>query len=213
MKKVSKSQEYLLYRVQVTTEAVLSVPELQKAMAQHTYHSKKVEEGQQIREKVRSLQIKQEVTQGNARKAQNTLQEAKETIQALYIDHLETARFIYRRDEEMQRKLRLTGSRKRQYTQWLAQVKRFYQHVEDEMMERYDVPAEELQEARQLMERLLDLEVLRNDARRQSQQASQAKQAAFLQLREWYCRFMRVAKIACEHDQQMLESLGIAVPN
>lgn len=213
MKKVSKSQAYLLYRVQITTEAALTVPELQEALAQYTYHSQKVEEGKQLREKVRKLQMKQELTHDDALKMQQMLQEAKETLQVLYIDHLETARFIYRHNEEMQRKLLLTGSRKRQYTHWLAQVKRFYQNIEDDTMKRYDVPVEQINEARQLIDHLLELEVSRNDARRKAQQASQAKQAAFQQLREWYCRFMRVAKIACEHDQQMLESLGIAVPS
>ncbi|MEQ9443811.1 MAG: hypothetical protein RIG62_32525 [Cyclobacteriaceae bacterium] len=213
MKKVSKSQTYLLYRVQVTTEAVLSVPELQEVFSQHTYQEKKVQEGQQLRARVKELQNKQELSQRNAQKAQRTLQQAKEAMQSLYVDHLETARFVYRRDKEMQKKLLLSGSRKRQYTAWLGQVKQFYQHIDAEMMAKYDVPTHEIKEARRLIKRLLELEVLRNDARRQAQQASQVKQCAFMELREWYCRFMRVAKIACEHDPQLLESMGVIVPS
>ena len=80
-------------------------------------------------------------------------------------------------------------------------------------MAQYAVPIHEITEARHLTDRLLELEVLRNNARRQAQQTSQAKQAASLELREWYCRFMRVAKVACEHDPQLLESLGVVVPS
>lgn len=213
MKRVSKSQAYLLYRMQITTEAVLTVSELGEVLKQHTYHPDKVREGQQLLDKVQKLQAQQDSAQRNAQKAQHTLRQARETMQALYIEHLEIARFAYRRDEDMQRKLMLTGSRHRKYTEWLEQVKVFYQNVEVKIMAKYDLRAAEITEARQLIDQLLELEVLRNNARRQAQQSSQSKQEAFIELREWYCRFMRVAKIACEHDPQLMESLGVVVPS
>ena len=103
MKKVSKSQAYLLYRVQVTTEAVLTVPELRQVFAKHTYHPKKVREGQQLLDRVQELQVQQELAYENARKTQRNLHQGRQTMRTLYVNHLEAARFVYRRDEAMQK--------------------------------------------------------------------------------------------------------------
>lgn len=213
MKKVSKSQAYLLYRVQVTTEAALRVPELQEVLKQYNFPSKKVRVGQQLLQNVKGLQAQQELLQKKAQKAQQNLRDARTAMQLLYASHLEIARFVYRKDQEMQNRLDLNGSRARQYNAWLEQVKRFYHNINAEEVAKYDLPDTEIRLAQEKIDELLTLEVLRNDARRQAQQASKAKQEAFLALREWYYRFMRVSKVACEYNPQLMESLGVVVPS
>ncbi|MGD1892392.1 MAG: hypothetical protein ACFB15_17610 [Cyclobacteriaceae bacterium] len=213
MKKVSKSQAYLLYRVQVTTEAALTVPELQDVLKQYNFPAKKVKMGQQLLSNVKELQTQQELLQKKAQKAQQNLRDARTAMQTLYSSHLEIARFVYRKDEEMQNRLELNGSRARQYNAWLNQVKKFYFNIDTERVAKYDLPDTEIILAKEKIDDLLTLEVLRNDARRRAQQASQAKQEAFLTLREWYYRFMRVSKVACEYDPQLMESLGVVVPS
>lgn len=213
MKKVSKSQAYLLYRVQVTTEAALTVPELQEVLKQYNFPAKKVLVGQQLLSNVKELQAQQELLQKKAKKAQQTLRDARIAMQSLYASHLEITRFVYRKDEEMQKKLDLNGSRARQYNAWLDQVKKFYYNIDAERLTNYDLPISEITLARDNINNLLTLEVQRNDARRRAQQASQIKQEAFLTLREWYYHFMRVSKVACEYDPQLMESLGVVVPS
>jgi len=213
MKKVSKSQAYLLYRVQVTTEAALTVPELQNVLKQYNFPEKKVRVGQRLLNNVKGLQVQQELLQKKAQKAQQTLRDARTTMQSLYTSHLEIARFVYRKDEEMQKRLGLNGSRARRYNTWLNQVKKFYHNIDPKRLTKYDLPDTEITLAREKIDELLMLEVRRNDARRRAQQASQAKQEAFLTLRQWYYRFMRVSKVACEYEPQLMESLGVVVPS
>jgi hypothetical protein len=213
MKKVSKSQAYLLYRVQVTTEAALTVPELQEVLKHYNFPAKKVQVGQQLLNNVKELQVQQEQLQKKSQKAQQNLRDARTAMQSLYASHLEIARFVYRKDKEMQNRLGLNGSRARQYNAWLNQVKKFYHNIDAEKVAKYDLPDTEITLAREKIDDLITLEVRRNDARRRAQQASQAKREAFLTLREWYYRFMRVSKVACEYDPQLMESLGVVVPS
>lgn len=213
MKISSLSQSDLLNQVDVSVKAALSIPTLQQTLQDHGLSSEKVKVGLNLVKAVIDSQDRQTATANNARRTQQTFRIAKETIAGLYFRHLEIARFLYREDIDQQETLQLRGARHTRYAGWFEQVRVFYKHLDPQVLESFRVPAKEISEVKKLLTQLTELQVLRNDAKRQAQQVTHQKQLAVNDLRHWFRRFTNAAKFACQDDPQLLESMGIVVPD
>ncbi|MEM9672826.1 MAG: hypothetical protein AAF992_09540 [Bacteroidota bacterium] len=209
---VSKlSQQELLVQVDIAVQAALTVPELTQAFKAGGVDTEKVKVGLTLAEEVTMWQDRQTATANTVRNAQRAYRAAKETINALYFRHLEVARFLYRDEENMQYTLQLLGPRQTRYAAWFEQVRAFYSHVDAKALETLGVPTKEVNEVKKLLDKLAELQVLRNDARRMAQQTTRSKQLAVNDLRNWFRRFINAAKFVCQDDPQLLESMGIVV--
>lgn len=213
MKIANLSAKELLHVVDVAIKAALSIPELKKMLSAHSMDDKKIQVGLTLAQEVEVWQEKQEKTQENARQAQKVFKGVQDSIKALYRPHRETARFAYRQDAEQLQKLQLTGTPEVRYAKWFSQMENFYAKVDTKVMAKYGVPTAEITQVKELLSKLSELEVLRNDTKRQAQQTTQRKQVAVKELRAWFSRFMRVARLACIDDPQLLESMGVVVPS
>lgn len=206
------NQRELLVQVDIAVQAALAVPELTQAFQTIGIGTDKVKVGLTLAKEVTDWQNRQTATTNQIRSAQRAYRTAKETIRSLYFRHLEAARFLYRDDEDMQYNLHLLGPRQTRYAAWYDQVRAFYTHIDGKLLEPFNVPAKEVDEVKKLLDKLAQLQVLRNDARRQAQQTTRAKQLAINDLRHWFRRLVNAAKFACEDNPQLLESMGILVP-
>ncbi len=207
----SFNQKELSYHVEVAVKAVLMVPELEAALNICGLSPDKAKVGLSLKEEVIQWQEKQEACYRNAIQAQRTLGRVRETIDSIYIRHRTAARFVYREDEDMLRKLHLQGSRRKRYTGWLDMVQKFYLHLDAEVVVQFGILPEEVNEVKTLLSQLSQLHVLRNDSRRQAQQATEVKQKAVTKLRHWFRYFISTAELACKDNPYLLEAMGAGV--
>ncbi|MGB3587965.1 MAG: hypothetical protein WBA23_15560 [Tunicatimonas sp.] len=212
--KVSKlNQKELLVQVDVAVQAALTVSELTEAFQTGGFGPDKVKAGLALMKEVTIWQDRQTATANNVRVTQRAYRTAKEMINSLYFQHLEAARFMYRGDEAMKYTLQLPGPRQTRFAAWFEQVRTFYTNVDPKALSPFGVQAKEVTEVRKLLDQLSELQVLRNDARRQAQQTTRNKQLALNDLRNWFRHFINAAKFVCHDEPQLLESMGIVVPS
>ena len=210
--KISRlSQQELIMQVEVAVQAALNVSDLTLAFQEAGIDKDKIRVGLTLTQEVTAWQDRQTATANNLRSAQAAFRTAKEKVSTLYARHLEVARFQYRESEERQRTLRLTGARSTRFADWIEQLRTFYTHLNAKSLVPLGVSNQEVNEAKKMLSQLIELQVLRNDARRQAQQTTRAKQLAVNDLRMWFRRFVNAAEFACEEDPQLLESMGVVV--
>ncbi|MEK6476858.1 hypothetical protein WJR50_04960 [Catalinimonas sp. 4WD22] len=207
------SQKELLYQVDMGVNAALSIADVGAALLEQGITPEKAKKGLDLRAEVLTWQSRQDETHRNVQKAQRALSQVRDSIDVMYGKHRTNARFFYREDEDMLKKLHLKGVKKVRYTDWLEQVQNFYEQVDVKSLEAYGILPKEVNEVKKLISQLSELIVLRNDAKRQAQQVTQAKQKAVAELRQWFRYFIKVAELACHEDPQLLESMGIVVPS
>lgn len=213
MKISSFSQSELTYYVNIAVQAVTTIPDLEAAMAEAGLSLEKVKVGNVLGEDVLNWQTKQEETQINADKAKRRLNQVRNTIDSIYSKHRTAARFVYREDEDMLKKLQVQGNRKKRYPDWLDQVQQFYKYLDGEVLKPVGILPKEITEVKKLIAQLTELQVLYFDSRRQAQQVTEMKQKAVLKLRQWFRYFISTAELACKDNPQLLEAMGIVVPS
>jgi predicted XRE-type DNA-binding protein len=207
----SLSVKELLHRVNIAHNAVRSIPELQQVLKTFSWDEAQMQTGQDLGKQVLDWIKQQQNTQEKAQEAQKVYQDAKRSVDALYKSHIRVARFVYANDRIELKKLMLIGPRATRYSGWLEQVRVFYALVDQKALAKYGLLKEEISQVQQILDKLLDLEVLRNQAKWQAQQATDNKNDAVVQMRNWYRRFIQIARLACVDNPQLLESIGLIV--
>ena len=213
MKVSQLTQQELIVQVEIAVQAALSIPELTTAFQGSGIDENKIQVGRTLTQEVITWQDRQTGAANNLHVAQTTFRTTKEKINSLYTRHLEVARFLYREDEEMRRTLQLAGARRTRFADWIEQVRTFYARLNVKALAPLGVSGKEINEAKTMISQLAELQVLRNDARRQSQQTTRSKQMAVNDLRAWFRRFVNASEFVCQEDPQLLESMGIVVPS
>lgn len=211
MKISNLPQKDLIHQVDMGVNAVLRIAEVETALREQGMSPEKAQKGLDMLKDVMMWQGRQDLSQRHVQKSQRTLRQLRDSIDSIYSNHRACARFVYRNDEDMMKHLHLHGAKKQKYTHWLEQVQKFYGHLDVKALEVYGVLPKEVSEVRKLISQLSELHVLRNDARRQAQQVTEAKKKAVNNLRKWYRHFVSVAELACYENPQMMEALGIVV--
>lgn len=207
----SLSMKELLHRVNVTDNAFRTIPELKAALKTLSWDEQKMQIGIDLAKDVNEWISRQQATRQQAIKTQAIFKDTKRSINALYMSHVRTARFAYAEDRVELRKLMLVGPRASRYTNWLEQIRVFYTSVDQKALTKYGLPKAEIEEVQALLGKLLELEVLRNQAKWKAQEATDGKNAAVEELRTWFRRFIQIARLACVDNPQLLESIGLVV--
>ncbi|MEO0331931.1 MAG: hypothetical protein AAF223_09620, partial [Bacteroidota bacterium] len=107
MKISSLSIKELLYLVDISVKAALSVSDLKNRLKNHSFTKERMEHGLTLAENVKVWQNRQKTTQAQARQTQRTFEDVRRSVQALYAAHREAARFAYRKDIHHQELLQL----------------------------------------------------------------------------------------------------------
>lgn len=199
----------LTNQVEIAVNAVQTIPEIQNVLLEAGIEADSSQVGLALIQQIESWQARLDATTDNATLAQSAYRSAKKSIDALYYKHLEAARYIYRESEERQSVLQLSGPRHTRYAQWFEQGQTFYEHLDPQALEPLNVPAQEVKEAKKLLENLGELWMLSEKTRRQARKTTHSRQMAEHDLRQWFRRFVKAIESTCQDHIQLLESKGM----
>lgn len=142
----------------------------------------------------------------------------KEELEAMYEDHRERARLVYRHNRARAQLLAVSGSMPQTYDLWIETVRKFYDEVSkdpailDELaqtkiaQEDIDAGHAKISEVEAAWAEHLKYKGI-------SQNSTVNKDEAFIKLHNWMKGFYIAAKIGLKHEPQLLESLGKVVKN
>ncbi|MEM8966548.1 MAG: hypothetical protein AAGE93_09025 [Bacteroidota bacterium] len=135
-------------------------------------------------------------------------------FQQQYAEHRAVAKAIFRKDPATLERLRLSQALPKRINDILDQAEDFYQELgEGKEMAKLGVKADELNQAKAMVSTLVQLRERRLQCKGAAESSTQKRNQALADLRTWQQEFSRVAKMALKDDPQLLEALGIMVPN
>ena len=188
----------------------LTTPALLVVLQSYGYDEKALKGGLALHAQVETKAEERDAAYGVVRGTNRSLQQAKDTLIALFQSHLTMARLAFER-EGYADDLKITGRRHGATADWLAQAKKFYTHVPVELMEKYHIPKKELDEAKKLTAKVIDLLALQQKTKSQAQQLTQDRQTAYNELYAWMKKFIGIARVIFADQPQYLEALGLVV--
>lgn len=206
-----EKQDQFLQRTFVALTNALNTSELLTALSQYTYDAPHIRKGLALYHRIEELTRQREQAQEAQYQATQVLNQAKEELLYIFRIHTDTARLAYRREEQYQDTLGLTGAAPRDTAACLQHITRFYTHVPTPLMAKYHVPQKELNQAKRLVGRVQELLALQKKAMSQPQQLSETRTRTLSELQAWMRRFYKAAELAFGDQPQQREALGQVV--
>ena len=165
-----------------------------------------------LHDEVIALQAGLSEARSLAKEATATFQQAREGLESLYRRHVAMARFAFADDAVAWEKLQLDGKRQRTIAglQWQAKI--FYTHLSDDYVDAvapYSLNIQEIQESIKLLDNLISLQSLQEQAQNRSETLTQMKNEALENLVVWWRRFTKSAQLAFESQPQYLATLNL----
>lgn len=210
---MSQTMEQKLENYRVALEGGLNHPIINKRIATLGYDKKKVKEGFGLHSDVIQLESLKNERYGNRQGIYDILQTDREAARQLYVRHVTFARLAFKGNKAVWQKLQLSGKRKQSLAGWLGQSRHFYQEITHvtETMATVGITAEELQQAWAMIEAVTQTRTQWQQQAGEAQWTTQKRNEAMRKLDVWMQRYLKVARLALEEDNQLLEVLGIVV--
>lgn len=202
-----------LENYRVALDGGLNHPFINLQMSSLGYDNEKIEEGKALHAKVLEFETLKNQRHGNQQGMSDSLKTDREAARKLYMKHVSFARLAFKEDKAVWQKLQLSGKRKTSIAGWLAQSRYFYEevtHVSD-IMATVGITAEELQQAWAMIEAVAQARTQWIKEVGDAQLATQKRNQALHELDAWMQRYLKVARLALEEDEQLLEVLGVVV--
>jgi uncharacterized membrane protein YgaE (UPF0421/DUF939 family) len=185
-------------------------------MAEFGYDSAAISEGKKLYDKTRQVYDFNKQEDDETSEAYADFKTKHESLAGTYSLHRKKAKVIFRKEPEVLKKLELDGSMPGAYVKWLEMVKKFYSTLANDTsladkLVRLRITQDDITAANTLIG---DVEHTRSEYMREkgeSQDATEAKNAAFEKLDDWMSEFIAVSRIALEDKPQLMESLGVMV--
>ena len=202
-----------LERSRLVIDGALASPTLIKQTTPFGFDRKAFQQAKTLYNEAYGLQITKNEELGAQRDTTLALREAQDEAHQLYMKHVKIVRMSVAKEDELWKKLGLSGKRETTLTGWLTQVNRFYQHADlvQDTLAQFNVLPEELQQAQEKVQAVADMRVQQNQRKSQSQQLREQRDESLQQLEKWVRNFVKIAQIACEDNPQQLEALGLVV--
>lgn len=203
----------LLYSSRLAIVGTSLSPLIQNRMKEYSYDSKKMKAWLDLCDNFEQLSQRSEESHYKALSATKTMRDTRKHIHGNYSRHITLSRVAFRDNPEVRTLLGLEGQRKHALTAWLKQAQNFYYYASDyaETLEIFGIPRHELEENKIMLRQMMELLTLQKQAQSQEQVISQQKQEAYVVLKQWYAKFIKLARLAFEDEPQQLEALGIVV--
>ena len=211
-----KTDAEILDQYQTALTNAENQPEIAAAMTEFGYGPEKIAEGSQIIDTTQNAYNFNKQEDDETTDARVDYQTRKKALYQIFKRDRKKARVAFRNDVVTLSQLGVIKSIPHSYVSWVDTMRFFYNIVvnndttsaklaklklsaEDATATLADIDA--LESARKLYYREMG----------ESQEATQAKDAAFAKIDEWMTDFYDVAKIALEDKPQLLEALGVLV--
>ncbi|MEX2592576.1 MAG: hypothetical protein WD426_07355 [Anditalea sp.] len=139
-----------------------------------------------------------------------------EKIQAVFKRHRDLVRIFFKRQPDVQLRLGLTTTFPLQYNEFLDQSRRFYQSIQNnpDLQEKLNPLKITPEAVADCLSKQQELPTARASFSKESgewQEATQHKNRALMELKEWMDDFDTITKVALYDQPQLLEVLGIFV--
>ncbi|QIA08824.1 hypothetical protein [Draconibacterium halophilum] len=214
--KLKNTEAALLENYRVALENAESQPEIAQELNEIGYSPEVISEGKAIYEETRLAYDTNKTEDDETSVASATFKEKRKELEDFFIVHRKKARVIFRNDEVTQEKLAIDHYPSGAYVKWLEQVKKFYTVAASDTeiqnkLARLAISVDEISQGNTLVS---EIETARANYLREvgeSQDATKAKDQAFMKLANWMQDFYAVAKIALEDKPQLLEALGLTI--
>jgi hypothetical protein len=199
--------------VQMSLEAARKHADIQVSMSPFGYNEAKLGEADNLLGEVKKWDSLYFEHFGAQKKATHEIREARRQVNAIYAKHLKIARVALEQPGHLWDLLKIEGPRKQSLSDWLGQVKAFYNNYERaaEILVKYNITPDIVAQAKAMIEAIEDFRVQQSMSRSHAQEATQRRNKFSRELDGWMQEFMYVAKLALKDNPQYLEALGKVV--
>lgn len=212
------SETEILEQYRVALENATNQSEIATVLADLGYDNTKIDEGKALLETTRNAYDINQTEDDETLTAYADFSSKKAELEQIYSLHRKKAKVVFRNDAITAEKLAITGSLAKAYVKWLETVKKFYTvstadtTIQTELA-KLKITVEDITASNT---KVSELETSRAEylkEKGESQDATKAKDAAFVTMDDWMSEFYAVAKIGLEDNPQLLEALGKTIKN
>lgn len=212
MRKKINSVDRLLEVSSLSVNNTLNDQEVQQRMTQHGFTPKRMQEGKTLLEQFTQLCEHQEQRYEERWELANRMDRELQTTRALFVEHVEIVRFVFRQESAILNKLSIQRIEQARW-KWVKQSHRFYTKALEhaDQLALHGLTQEELAQAKASLEAILAMreELVRKKGA--AEDTTQRKSQANQNLRVWLSDFRTVARMAFKESPQKLEAFGIRV--
>lgn len=185
-------------------------------LAAFGYDAARIDQGFQLYQNALELTRVHERDYARKYAARDHLEEMRRHVDDLHQPLLKIARVAFENDRSANQLLRLTGRRNRVFAVWLDQLRAFYSNVLQNSdllagFAKFNISREQIEEVLGELRVVEEAWYSYENEKGNAQDATQARDAAFIALKKWMKDVRPIAKIAVAGQPQLLEKLGILV--
>ncbi len=191
----------------------LRQPKVSQELARLGYPKKEIQKGESLLNRVILLQNTKSTKYGLQFSVSEQCKQDMAVAWEQYMYHVKSARLAFRQDVGKRKQLQLDQPRKRTLAVWMEQARYFYQAIR-QMPEAFavmGVTGDELAQAQAMNEAVADAKHHCKSLAGEAQQATQERNIAMKKLDTWVRKFTKVARIALDEQDQLLEGMGLLV--
>ncbi len=216
MNRLFQSESKFLERARVALTNAKSHQKINPLLAEYSMDEARIDLGWEKYNKAKESWEYNQQENAEAKIASNSYKKEYEDIETIFKIHREKTLTYFKKQFELLIRLGLEGPFPTGYREFFDKSKRFYQTIKDnsEIQEKLslikvssDVVHDCLLKHASLLAKRADYEKESGE----SQEATQSKNAAMLELKDWMEDFDNIAKVALYEEPQLLEALGIFV--
>ncbi|MBD3276610.1 MAG: hypothetical protein GF372_14945 [Candidatus Marinimicrobia bacterium] len=212
----NRSIDEILNICRTAIENSLSSPDIQTAVARFGYDEPTLQHGKDLLEDATSRHQRQVKEYNEQYAATREYEEAFQAAHDQYMQFVQMSRVVFKNNMDSYQQLRLFGERKRNFPEWITQVRQYYTEALDTPaiqteLAKWGITMERLQGGQQLMEKTVDAQNRQQKESGEAQQATQERDVSIDALYSWTDDYLTIAEIALKDKPQRLEQLGIVV--
>jgi hypothetical protein len=191
-----------------------SHPIMHKKLTDYGVAPKFFKEGQTLADNLTALQRQISTFYGHQHQATKTIATDYEALKVVYDQHLTLARLACEGQPGLQTRLRLKGRRAHRRAEWTEQVAQFYEKLleQPQLLERYNVTLAELEQAQAMVVAFEAAQLTQTKKKGEAQRNTRHRNEARQKLKKWVSSCKKFAQAALEGDIELLEVLGMVVP-
>lgn len=213
-----KNEEKFYERTRIALINAVEQEGIKTALASFEYNSQKIAEGQKLYDSTKAvwdINIKEDT---ETEIASSQYKNKYEAVESLFIRHRNLAQLFFKKDPDVLVTLGVKGRFPQAYREFFTKLKQFYTGIQGDaqiqkQFNRIKIDAKVVSACIADVEELLQLRAAFDKEDGESQKATQNKNSAMLEMKEWMEDFDTIAQIALYDEPQLLESLGIFVRN
>jgi|SRR5690554_2466203 len=210
------SEAKFLERTRIALTNARTHEEIKAMLADFGMDEEKLDSGWSIYQHANSMKELNERESKESSLASMAYQKALDEFQALFKRHRDFVRIFFKDEPEVLVNLGVRGGFPESYKDLFTKSKAFYQAIQDDpalqdRLAAIKITPEAVADAMAKHGYLLSVRAKFDSEMGESQQATQSKNAALLQLKTWIDKFDATAKLALYDKPQLLEVLGIFV--